>query len=403
MAAHFADQAAWLCPLLSALMFLLLFALWSAVFRNGEITGPAVFFERALGKVMGRVMLVLFLLWIIVLYFLYIRYYAERLVETIFTGTSIHLFTAVMLLLVFMAARGKLESFARFCEISILIFTLVFAVFFLFLAPSIKLENVWPVTHLDALPVLKGTYPVLGIWGYLSFVLFLGDRISGKEQMERHRKAATLYLTAVSVLVIFTVVGTLGPALADRMPIPFFSAVKAISFLETLDRVESMLLSIWVISDFIVVTLFALLIIAIVRDLFRIAQTRYLSTPVALLGYGGSQFLASSRFELEKFSSGLGLSVNIIMTFAVPILIFLIGKIRGKLPAQPAPASRENLSSQVNSPNQAAPSAQAGSPGKAPPSAQENPPAKAGSPNQAAPSARKNPSSKEDSQDNAPN
>lgn len=115
------------------------------------------------------------------------------------------------------------------------------------------------------------------------------------------------------------------------MPIPFFSAVKNISVMQTLNRLESVLLSFWVICDFIVASAFAFFIIYILKNLFKIGETRYLSTPAALLGYGGSQYLAASRFELARFSLTLGLSVNIILCFAVPVLVFTIGKIRRRL------------------------------------------------------------------------
>jgi hypothetical protein len=101
--------------------------------------------------------------------------------------------------------------------------------------------------------------------------------------------------------------------------------------METLDRLEPVLLSIWVVFRFHRGDGLCPIIISILRELFHIAETRYLSTPVVLLGYGGSQYLASSRFELADFSAGPGLSTNIVMTFALPFLIFLIGKIRKKI------------------------------------------------------------------------
>lgn len=331
LAAKYADQASWVSPIISSVGLIIILKVFVSVFRNKDITSLGDFFNRALGRAAGRFTLLLFLIWVVILYFLYIRYYAERLVMTIFTGTSIKLFILVLMLLVFMATRGKLESFARFCEISFLIFTAVFIVFFLFLAPSVKLGNVWPVTHLDAVPVIKGTYPILGILGYITFIFLLGDRIINKDQLSNYKKKVVLYITLVSTLIVFVVAGSLGPSVTARMPIPFFSAVKVVSIMETLDRLESVLLSIWVISDFIVVSLFALFIISIIKDLFKIAETRYLSTPVALLGYGGSQYLASSRFELAAFSSALGLSVNIVICFIFPVLIYIIGKIRRKI------------------------------------------------------------------------
>jgi hypothetical protein len=115
------------------------------------------------------------------------------------------------------------------------------------------------------------------------------------------------------------------------MPVPFFSAIKAITLMETFDRMESVLLSVWIVSDFIVITTFAFIIFYIMKQLFGTAETKYLASPLAFLGYSGSQFLASNRFELAVFSSRLGLLINIATCYAIPFIVFVVGRIRKKL------------------------------------------------------------------------
>lgn len=326
-----AESAAWLTPILSALVMIVVFKILSSIFRNRNITNLGVFFDRALGKALGRTVLVQFLLWLVVLYFVYIRYYTERLIMTIFTGSETKLFIIVLMLLVFMATRGKIESFARFGEFSFIVFTVVFITFFLFLIPGVRIDNIWPVTHFDAIPVVKSSYNILSIWGYVTFSFFLGDRIADKEKLGKYTAKTIIYLASIATLTIVTVIGTLGPSLVARMPIPFFSALTTISIMETLDRLEPFLLSTYVMSDFIVVVFFAQIIIAVLKELFKVSETRYLSTPIAFAGYAGSQFLASSRFELGKFSTVLGLWVNVVLCIAAPAVIFIVGKIRKKI------------------------------------------------------------------------
>jgi hypothetical protein len=115
------------------------------------------------------------------------------------------------------------------------------------------------------------------------------------------------------------------------MPIPFFSAIKAITVMETLNRFESVLLSMWVVSDFIVITVFALIIMRILERLFDAADVRQLSSPVALLGYSGSQYFTENRAELSAFSGKIGLAGNLIFCFLIPLAVFVIGKLRKKI------------------------------------------------------------------------
>jgi spore germination protein KB len=115
------------------------------------------------------------------------------------------------------------------------------------------------------------------------------------------------------------------------MPIPFFNAIKAISVMEALNRIESILLSVWVVSDFGVITVFALIIMHILKHLFAVSDVKYLSSPIALLGYSGGQFFTDSRAELAAFSSKIGIASNLVLCFLIPFVVFVIGKLRRKI------------------------------------------------------------------------
>ena len=161
--------------------------------------------------------------------------------------------------------------------------------------------------------------------------MLLGDNVKDKEQIKNHRRFFTLFLAIITSLMLIFIIGTLGHMTARRMPLPFFSATKMIVFAESLDRLESILLSIWVVSDFIIITSFAFMIMNSMKDIFKISADKYLSFPVVLAGYFGSLFFTGSRFELEVFSEKIGLLVNIILGFAVPFIVFGIGKLRKKV------------------------------------------------------------------------
>jgi spore germination protein KB len=324
-------EAAWVSPILSSAVLFTLFLVLERLFKNKKSKDIIEVYDMVLGKFFSYPLRIFYLFWTFILYFLYIRYYAERLLTSIFRTTDIRFFILVMMIVVFMALRGKFETFARFCEISFLLFNLITIIFFILLIPSVRIENIYPLTHNDIVPALKSTYPVLGLWGYVTFFMLLGDNVKDKEQIKNHRRFFTLFLAIITSLMLIFIIGTLGHMTARRMPLPFFSVTKMIVFAESLDRLESILLSIWVVSDFIIITSFAFMIMNSMKDIFKISADKYLSFPVVLAGYFGSLFFTGSRFELEVFSEKIGLLVNIILGFAVPFIVFGIGKLRKKV------------------------------------------------------------------------
>lgn len=328
---EFAKKACWISPAIGAIALLLLFPVLSALFKNRNDTNLSDVFELSLGKTAGKLLLAFYLFWSIVLYLLYIRYFGERLLTSIFPNTDMRFFILTMLIMVYIASRGKLETLARYSEFSFLLFTLVFIVFFVLLIPSVKLSNLYPVTQVDIIPAIKGTYPIIGIWGYITLLFFFGDHIVNLDKIKKQSKQCIAYLTIMTTLLIVFVVGSLGYTVAQRMPLPFFSATKLISIIEPLDRLEPVLLSIWVMADFIVITIFAMLIMKITGKLFSVSDTKQFASPVILLGYVGSQYLTSNRFELELFSGTVALSVNVIVCFLVPAIVLGIGKLRKKI------------------------------------------------------------------------
>lgn len=263
LSAKMGMEASWLAPIISVPFLLILCAVLQSCFQKKDVGDLTDVFHLALGKIPGLILTIFYLFWILLIYFLYIRYYSERLLSSIFPDTDLRFFILPMMVLVWFAARGKIESFARFCEISALLFTVLFIMFFLLLIPSVKASNLLPITQTDLMPALLSAYPVLGVWGYITMVFFLGDDIVDKEAFRVQSKKGIAYLAVMTTFMMIFVVGSLGSSVSQRMSLPFFNATKLISIISPLDRFEPLLLASWIVSDFIVIVFFARVVISI--------------------------------------------------------------------------------------------------------------------------------------------
>lgn len=322
--------AGWVTPALSAPVLVLIFYVFHYFFVNNKYANLSDVFNACLGKAVGKILLGLYLIWFVILLFLYIRYYANRLLGSIFAYSDNRFLILTMMMLVFIPVRGKIETFARFVEFSFLMFTVVFIIFFIFLIPSVKPENLLPITHHDAIPAIKATYPILGIWGYITFGFFLGDNIIDKDKIKKHAGQCVVFISVLTLVMMVFVLGSLGWQVAQRMPLPFFNAVRMIELIESFDRFESILLSIWVVADFIIIIFFAKLVMNVVNKLFDASEPKYFASPVILMGYIGSRYIAQNRFEMETFSTKIALPINILLSIVLPIVVFVIGKLRKK-------------------------------------------------------------------------
>lgn len=329
--AQLGEKSAWTAPIISVIPLFIILCVLNAFFKNSNNKNLSDAFISAIGKIPGKVVLGFYLIWGVFLYFLYIRYFATRLLMSTYPNVDIRFFILVMLLIVYIAIRGKIETFARFSEIFFLLITLVFIIFFIFLCPSLKVSNLLPLTHYDIGLAIKSTYPVIGVWCYVTLLFFLGEHMKNKQEIKKLRKQCLFFLSLMTTLMMIFVLGSLGYEMTQRMPLPFFNVTKLISVLEMFNRFESILLAIWVAADYILIVVFALIIMHIGKSLFDLSEAKYFSTPVIFLGYVGSLYIASSHIELEQFSNEIGLSANILFFLILPSIILFIGKVRKKV------------------------------------------------------------------------
>ena len=91
-------EAAWVSPILSSAVLFTLFLVLERLFKNKKSKDIIEVYDMVLGKFFSYPLRIFYLFWTFILYFLYIRYYAERLLTSIFRTTDIRFFILVMMI-----------------------------------------------------------------------------------------------------------------------------------------------------------------------------------------------------------------------------------------------------------------------------------------------------------------
>lgn len=331
IAAKIGEQAGWLTPILAVLPFICLVYIMQALFNKEKEINLSDIFFKILGRILGRVLLALYLMWMMVLLGLYVRYFAERFLTSLLPNTPMAFFTITILAVVFYAVRGGIVQLTRTVEFLFLAFSVVYVILFLLTIPNIEVINLFPVTYYDVLPLAKSAYAIFGVWGHFTFIFFFGDKINDKEHIKRFGLQGTAYLLIMALMVLIQTIGVYGYTIIERLSMPYFLVTKSISILETIERIESVALTFWIIVDFVVISVFMYIIVSIIKSLFSLPGTKSLVSPITIFAFIFSNYIARNRFELENFSNYFALTANIIFSFIFPFIIFVIGKIRKKI------------------------------------------------------------------------
>lgn len=131
LSSAYSKHASVLSAVLSIIPFVLLIYVINAIFKNQKYKSLIDFFEDIFGKVIAKLLMVIYLIWIFVLCGISIRYFGERFVSTLFPGTPIEVIIAPLLVIIMIISRKNIEYLARTIEIFFIIFVIFILAIFL--------------------------------------------------------------------------------------------------------------------------------------------------------------------------------------------------------------------------------------------------------------------------------
>ena len=251
-AAERGGRAAWAGPL-AALPLLLLYV-WALCrlrsrMREGESLPELSL--RALGKGPGRALLLLYGAWLLLYAGFTLRAGADRFAVTIFPRSGAAVFVIPMGLLALLAALGPFRSLLRLAR---MVEPLLLGVLFGILLAAFRAADpteLLPLTPADAGALLRSAWPALDLAGFGLAAWFFFLPAGGEDGLFPRTggwaAALCLLLTALGAAVQ----GRFGPALCARLSTPFFALVRNLVFFRSLERMEALVVGLWIFPDFL--------------------------------------------------------------------------------------------------------------------------------------------------------
>jgi len=329
--AKYAKQAAWLTPVMTLILMSLLAFVWNYFYKTYKDNTLMDIYCDITGKVIGTILAFVHLAWMIILAAVYLRYFIIKLVGSIMPLVSISFLLITILLMLFYALRYGLILIARLNELIFPIILVTFILIVLMLLPNIKWDFLVPLTYRDILPVLRGGIASVGILSSFTFLFIFGDSINNKEKTGKLGFQTALFLFCALTILLAWTIGTLSHTVTEKTLLPFLTSVKQISLFNVLEKIEPVVVSLWVMSDFVLISFFILATFRIIKHLFKNNNSQSLISISMVFFYFLTLSLVSSTFEIENLSSKVILPVNIILGIILPVIMFIIGKLRRKI------------------------------------------------------------------------
>ena len=209
-------EASWVIPIVSLIFLSIYILILNTVTKKYKDKNLSEIFEIIFGKVFGKIITVIFLIWAIFLFSVYLRYFAERYLSTIMRDAYIEFLLITILLVAYYIVKNNIEYLARMFEIFFVVITVLIVGTTLITFTQIRAENLLPVTTYDILPVLKAATYYVGLLSFMIWPFFFSDQISGKENFKSNAFKYIFFTGLMSVLIIVSTLGSLGVAITQN-------------------------------------------------------------------------------------------------------------------------------------------------------------------------------------------
>lgn len=332
--------ASWLAVPIAALPCIGVFLLVRLCIDREKGLGELL--EDSLGKILGRGLVVLASLWLTFYCGFLLHSAAHRLVSTVYSDSSPAVFIILTALLCLLSALGPFCALGRSAMLFRPLLLAVLAAVTVFAFGSCDFRGVLNITREDILPSFESGFAVLNTLSLVVYLAFAACRC------EKSGKKGPFVLWCLLLLLIVELItlgclSIFGTELTLKLNYPFFMLVRDISIFDSLARMEALVIAVWMVTDFQLVSLllriasdnlrrcFGVDVLTPAESFWSLRRGRWLVPALCAAAAAVALCIPPDILSLGELSEELVPFANAVLIFAVFPLALLIGRLRGKI------------------------------------------------------------------------
>ena len=328
----YAGHHAWLSNIISILFGLLYFFLLSKFVKLMKGQSLVKYCLSLFGAFWGRIIILPLILYLFLDAGLVIKEMGLMISTYIYEETPLIFFSVTLVLTTAYGVKKGVEVIARNCEIIVpyLIFILLILLVPIMIT-VINYDNLKPFFPPSILPAVKGAIPLIGFPVLDSvFLLFLLPLINQSRSDRLFKGLATALFIGGGLLFFrpLVAVGAFGATEAANMPFPVFNAVRLIQFGDFVERLESVMLPIWLSSSYVKILILYYVTTVSFTEFFQLDNYQPFILPFGLILAAFSELVLSSIDQSVLIANIIWFPLSFIPSIIIPLLILISGKIK---------------------------------------------------------------------------
>ena len=289
---------------------------------------PTEYTQKIIGKVLGRSLSYLYILYFTYLAARVLRDFGELLVTFAYPDTPLFIINALLTLAVVYTIRKGIEVLARTGELLFVLMYLLAITGFILVVVSglIDIKNLKPVLEHGILPVLKATITQTLYVPFGEVIVFtMIMPYLNKSKKARMTGLFALGLSGINLAIVMAFnISVLGVDLTTLAAFPLLSTIQTIQVADFLERLDVYFMLALIIGGFFKISIFCYAAVTGTANLFNIKEPSRMVYPIGLV------ILILSITMASNFSGHLQEGLQIVtlylhLPFQVIIPIILLG------------------------------------------------------------------------------
>jgi len=325
----YAKNDLWISPIWAALFGMI--AVFTS-YRLYQFYPKLTFIQyipRIIGRIPGKLLGLSYLFFYLVMNGHGVRIYADFIVGTSLPFTPMLVIVSTMIFICSLAARGGIESIGRASQIVIPFYVITFLILNAFLLPDMKPERLLPVLENGLAPSIRGALTPQGWFAETLLISFVLPYLSNGDKIMKWGWMSVIFAMSTLVVTNLTVLFMYGSELS-RLTYPLLSATRYISYADFFENVESVIVAIWVLSNFIKFTVVLYALVLGTAQLLNLSDYRPLVMPIGFLTTLISFWSLPNQMELSEYSTLVWPLYSLLYQTFIPLLLLLIAFIRSR-------------------------------------------------------------------------
>lgn len=330
-----AGAAAWVSAALSLLPALLLTAMLTLLLKSfPQGQGISHVLPRILGPFVGKLLLFLWSVWLVFHSGFLLRSGADRFIATIYPTAKPAFFLVITAIACTVAAFGHIKPLARSAELFRPLLLFVIFTVLVFTLEDVEPTFLLPVTPSDIPAILKGVPLAAEAVSVALVTMGFSAAYTQTDETKHSLLPWLLGVTVLNVLLCAISVGSLGKTYTTALGYPFFIIARDLSIFSGVERIEALVVGLWLLPDFVLITLELIIAADNLQSIFH-TQDKACAKPITILTASAFALLFAFRISpngqnMHRWSDIIIPTIHFAWAYGVIPFLLLIGGLRKK-------------------------------------------------------------------------